>query len=126
MSKSPQNRLVAPADYWELTEDQKKQIVNQCGPDGPLNSLVPNSLFGLDISDECDAHDWMFVQAKNSRELKEADDVFLMNMKSKVREGTTLLPLIWLRESLAHLYYAAVRLYSMAQSKPRGKSRLDK
>ncbi|MCB9092886.1 MAG: hypothetical protein H6620_10030 [Halobacteriovoraceae bacterium] len=126
MSKNPKSRLIAPREYRKLTADQKSKIVNQCGPDGPLNSLVPSSLIGLDISEVCDIHDWMFTQARNSHEFKVANNVFFKNLKKKIAEYTSFAPLGWLQKVFAHIYHAAVRLYSMAQSRAPDKSQLDK
>ena len=44
-------QLQAPKEYWELDASERKKLLNQCGPDGPLNYWVPNHLSGLDVSD---------------------------------------------------------------------------
>lgn len=108
-------KLQAPEEYWQLDYNERRNLLNQCGPDGPLNSLIPDGLAGLDISDVCDIHDYMFVKARNKQELKEADNVFLKNMMKRVKSEPGF-KAFW-RKILAHIYYGAVRVYSWFQRK---------
>ncbi|USN48064.1 MAG: hypothetical protein H6626_02940 [Pseudobdellovibrionaceae bacterium] len=106
-------KLQAPEEYWRLDDEEKKKLLNQCGPDGPLNSVVPNHLLGLNISDQCDVHDFMFSKAQNSEDFKEADKVFLKNMMTHIENNPSSLS-IW-RKMLAYIYFGAVRIYSWFQ-----------
>ena len=106
-------KLQAPEEYWKLDDEEKKKLFNQCGPDGPLNNLVPNHLLGLNISAQCDVHDFMFANARNSEELKEADKVFLANMMTHIENNPSFVS-IW-RRMLAYIYFGAVRIYSWFQ-----------
>lgn len=105
--------LEAPKEYWQLDETEKSKILNQCGPDGPLGSLIPNHLLGLDISAQCNVHDFMFAKAKDDEELREADRVFLKNMMTQIENHPGSLS-IW-RKMLAYIYFGAVRIYSWFQ-----------
>ena len=104
--------LIVPSSYLNATEKERKKILNQCGPDGPVNKWVPNHLLGVDISESCNIHDWTFVDAKNQKEHKRSDKIFLKNMLATVdKESKWAVPRI-IRRGLAYLYYGAVRVYS--------------
>ena len=105
--------LKAPDEYWRLSDEEKKKLLNRCGPDGPLNRVVPNHLLGLSIADQCDVHDLMFIRAENSEELREADEVFLENMMTQIENNPG--PLSFGRKLLAYIYFGAVRIYSWFQ-----------
>ena len=92
-----------------MTKKRRNSLIN-AGPDGPLNRVVPNHLLGLSISDQCDVHDLMFIRAKNSEELSEADEVFLENMMTQIENNPG--PLSFGRKLLAYIYFGAVRIYS--------------
>ncbi len=106
-------KLQAPEEYWKLDNEEKKKLLNQCGPDGPLNQLVPNHLLGLSVISSCNVHDYMFIKARNSKELKEADKVFLKNMMTQIENNPSPVS-IW-RKMLAYIYFGAVRIYSWFQ-----------
>jgi hypothetical protein len=103
-------KLQAPSDYWSLSDEEKRKLLNQCGPDGPLSKLVPDHLLGLDISDSCNIHDYMYITAQNRDEQKVADMVFKKNMITQL-EKAPYSNNIW-RRIMAQIYYRAVRLYS--------------
>lgn len=108
-------KLNAPMEYWNLSQEEKAKIVNQCGPDGPLNKLIPDHLLGLKISSECDVHDFMFSKANNQKDFEVADKTFLHNLDRKIeRDSKTAIWRIF-RKGLARVYYWVVRLYSSFQ-----------
>ena len=102
--------LHAPDQYWKLDEDEKKKLLNQSGPDGPLNYLVPNHLIGLNVSASCNIHDFMYSKARTSKDFKLADKIFLMNLMTQIEERPGVIT-PW-RKILAYVYYSAVRIYS--------------
>ncbi len=110
-------QLIAPNDYQSLSKEIKYEITNKCGPDGILNILIPNSLLGLDISESCNIHDYMFHTSRTSKNLKNADQIFLKNLKLQIRNNSSgfLKPI---RTFMAYLYYTSVRIYSSLQGKP--------
>ena len=112
MKETNKYELDAPEEYWKLTHKEREKIVNECGPDGFINRLIPNHLLGLDISDACNIHDFMFAKAKNHEEHREADKTFLKNIDKKIIQGSkTFLGRI-LRKGLARIYYLVARIYS--------------
>jgi len=106
------NGLMAPKSYVEAPLDLKREIVNKCGPDGLLSRLVPNHLLGLDISESCNIHDWMFVEAKNQKEHQRSDTTFLKNIKTQIHKSKTSSLLKPVRYGMAYIYFGAVRIYS--------------
>lgn len=111
------NNLLAPESYRKASEDEKKKVLNECGPDGPLNSVIPNNLLGLDISESCNIHDWMFVKSESQADHHVSDLIFLNNMKRQIEEGTENKFLRFFRKIAARLYFGAVRLYSIFRGK---------
>jgi len=107
-------KLKAPKEYDLLSEKERKELLNQCGPDGPLNSLVPDHLLGLSVAASCDRHDFMFATAESARDFKQADQVFLENMLTQIEESESSWLLKAARKGMAYLYFAAVRIYSLA------------
>ena len=109
MIKNNSNELTAPDEYWALSEEKRKELLNECGPDGPLNKLIPDHLAGLPIKKSCNIHDFMFSEAKNKKDYKEADKVFLKNMNKEIEKGTNNFFLKSVRKLFSLIYYAAVR-----------------
>lgn len=107
-------KLKAPDRYWLLTQKEREKMLNQCGPDGPLNLLIPNHLMGADISESCNIHDFMYIKAESKSDLREADRVFLDNMMTQVENGSKFSR--FGRKMLAYFYYGAVRAYSWFRS----------
>ena len=102
-------RLYAPPSFWEL-QDQLRTLfdLNGCGPRGMLNLLVPDTIYGLKITQACDIHDYMYAVGTTIKDKEEADDVFRNNLIRLVLDKTTLRPLRWLRLRRVPVYYEAV------------------
>ena len=100
--------LWAPAEYWDLTPAQKKEICNGCGTKGIVGYVVPDSLWGLCITEACNIHDYMYEAGETIEEKYEADRVFLNNMLRLV-DTSIVWPLRVLRTRAAVKYYYAVR-----------------
>ena len=75
-------KLYAPENYWNAINSQQdlSKILNGCGTDGWKGQLVPETLWGLSVTDACNIHDWMYEQGKTIADKEEADRVFLNNM----------------------------------------------
>mgnify|MGYP000713132747 CR=1 FL=1 len=110
MNKS--NKLTAPKEYYELSPSERKGLLNQCGPDGPLNNYIPNHLLGTNISRSCDINDFMFIEAKNKKEAELADKVFLKNMNVQIQSEPKSNILNPIRRFFAKIYFYATRAYS--------------
>ena len=72
--------LIRPRMYDELTPDEKAKICNGCGTKGLGGWLVPDTLYGLDISEPCNIHDFMWYLGRTEMDMREANLTFLVNM----------------------------------------------
>ena len=103
-----QNQLLAPIQYWNLINTNAPIYTNTCGGSGITTSLVPETLFGLRISEFCAIHDFMYEQGKDK---KQADSIFLENMLSTIKHHKGSFILKGLRKAKAYVYYLAVKLF---------------
>lgn len=108
--------LKAPESYWKLSDTDKKTLLNKCGPNGPLNSVVPNDLLFLDISEACQIHDFTFLESKSLQDHKISDRLFLENQRILIEKNTRNPALKWARHIGAFIYYSATRIYSTMKS----------
>jgi len=119
-SSSP---LYAPEIYKKLSACEKKAIVNGCGAGGWKIDLVPNTLYGLDVTSACNIHDYMYYAGMTNEDKNEADRVFLNNMIRLIDAGVRAdsnSPLLMrrlkktlriFRRRRAYAYYFAVKKF---------------
>lgn len=103
-------KLYAPPEYWALSEDAKKEIVNGCGP-AKFGYLVPDSLCGLDITPVCNIHDYMYHIGETLEDKKLADRAFLNNLIRLIDVKTQWWVLKQIRLRMAYVYYTAVKRF---------------
>ncbi len=101
-------KLFAPHTYWVASNAERESRCNGCGTKGLGGLLVPDTLYGLDITEACNIHDWMYFEGKNIADKESADRTFLNNMLRIIDAGS-FAPLRWLRRVRAMSYYSAVR-----------------
>ena len=95
--------LLAPQSYVNATDDEKSDICNGCGTSGWKGKVVPETMWGLDISEACQRHDWMYHYGTTKKDKELADLVFLRNLVRIInREGGWLK---WPRRYRAMTYY---------------------
>ena len=102
--------LLAPESYWNLSEEQKYEMTNGCGPERATR-FVPSALMGVNIQPACDIHDFTYTQTHTVTDREDADFLFLYNIRRlidrKLRPGFF--------RSVAYLgadlYVMAVRLF---------------
>jgi len=99
-------QLYAPVGYGKMSKAQKEKLCNGCGTKGLGGWLVPDTLYGLNITEACNIHDWMYFKGKDIYDKEEADRVFLNNMLRIISRGSSWLK--WLRRRRAYKYYDAV------------------
>jgi hypothetical protein len=86
-------------------ESAKAGVCNGCGPQGFKVDIVPDNILGVDISEACNIHDWMYNEAAASR--YECDLVFKRNMRTLVdTHGRG--PLLYWRRVLVWWYWRGV------------------
>jgi len=103
-------KLFALNDY-EMVMDYPDTYIpdsecNGCGS-GWNEALVPDSIYGLDISPACCVHDFMYAVASTTRE--QADDIFLSNLLDIIEAFDKWWYPTWLARHRAVTYYDAVR-----------------
>jgi len=102
-----QGILKAPESYWSLDPETKKEICNGVGPKG-YGFLFPDTIWGLDVSEAADIHDYMYQIGVTEEDRKKADKVFLDNMNAIIDSQSSWAWLTKLRKRRASLYYEAV------------------
>lgn len=103
-------KLFAPEEYWKLTPEAKKEICNGCGPKS-LWFLVPDTLYGLNITEACNIHDYMYLVGEGDQGKIDADEVFMNNMVRLIEYGTKYKLMKWLRYKRAFKYFTAVSIF---------------
>ena len=99
--------LYAPESYLSATKEARNATCNGCGTEGFGGWIVPDTIWGLSISECCNIHDWMYEHGVSIEDKREADRVFLNNMMRLIEEGCAWLR--FLRRIRARTYYRSVR-----------------
>lgn len=103
-------QLYAPASYWQIPPRERRIRYNGAGPKG-YGWLVPDTLWGLSITDAANIHDHMYGEGKNLKDKEEADRVFLNNMVRIIEAETESWIFKWLRMRRANKYFWAVSTF---------------
>ena len=101
--------LYVPESYANTSEEVRKLVVNGCGAGGWKFDLVPDTVYGLSIKEDCNVHDWMYDQGSTEADKDFADDVFLHNMITRINQSFWLLRPM--RRIRVREYYLAVRAF---------------
>ncbi len=102
------NNLIAPISYWLNTTFNTPTYINGCGGNGLTSSIVPDSLFGLNINEACNIHDHMYEQGIDK---KDSDNTFLKNMITLINQDSSSNILKNLRKAKAYLYFLGVKIF---------------
>lgn len=104
--------LFVPPQVRALNEFEKNHFANGCGSAQAKFDFVPDTIWGLDISDACNVHDLCYYVADpDIEQKKEADRVFLNNLNRLINIHTKFPILKWLRRRRAMKYYLAVKYF---------------
>jgi len=103
--------LFAPPSYRAASKEVRAIAVNGCGTGGWKGFLVPETMWGLDIREACNIHDWMYLAGETIADKDEADRVFLNNLLRLIESGSRWEWLAALRRRRALKYYEAVRVF---------------
>ena len=103
-------KLYAPEEYWRLEESYKKVICNGAGP-RDFGWLVPDTLWGLSITEAANIHDYMYHVGKTDEDKKAADRTFLNNMLRLIDAGSSWRWLRKRRRARAFFYFQMVYKY---------------
>ena len=102
--------LWAPEEFWALTPEQRADMCNGCGPNGIGAILVPDTIWGLRITEACDIHDFMFAVGQTYEDFLRANRVFMNNIVRIIQARTRTWIMKWLRYRRAYKYFEAVSL----------------
>ena len=105
-------KLFEPEGYKALTAAEKSKICNGCGSKGLGGWLVPDTVWGLNITDCCNIHDYMYSQGATLKDKEYADRIFLNNLVRKIDSGSKLFK--WLRRRRALTMHWAVDTFGEA------------
>ena len=100
-------RLPSPTSYRAADAAERRSVCNGCGTKGWRGWIVPETVWGLRISEACDIHDWMYRDGLTTADKVEADKQFLSNMRLLVDRGSKWLK--WPRYARTYTYYCAVK-----------------
>jgi len=95
-----------PVEFAAATAAQIAEVCNGMGPAG-FGFLVPDTMYGLDVSAAGDVHDWIYAHPTTTQAT--ADYTFLENMSAIIESESSWGLLKWLRKRRAKEYYWAVR-----------------
>ncbi len=102
------NILTAPKSYWLNTTHNTPTYINGCGGQGITSSIIPDSLFGLNINEACNIHDHMYEQGIDKLD---SDNTFLKNMNTLIDQDSSSNILKYLRKAKAYLYFLGVKVF---------------
>lgn len=100
--------LICRKEYLDLAEDEKRKICNGIGAASGLSKNFPNTVYGLDIGESGNIHDFDYHVGGTREDKKIADQVLLRNARYTIRKGSWLLR--YARYSRVNKYYIAVAL----------------
>ncbi len=105
--------LYAPESYWKASAEERTKRCNGCGTKGLGGWLVPDTLYGLNITEACNIHDWMYAKGKVIADKDSADRAFLNNML-RIIEAESSAWFKSIRKRRAWAYYLAVKQFGGA------------
>lgn len=100
------NGLIVPTSYVKANEHTIKAACNGCGAGGWKFDIVPDSMWGLDVSEVCNVHDWCYHIGQTQDDKDFADMLFMRNLVRRINAHGGYLA--WLRRYRAVTYYNAV------------------
>ena len=77
-------KLFAPAEYWQMSESERRLRYNGCGPKG-WGWAVPDYLLGVYIGEACQCHDYAYEIGVTHEDKESADRSFLYNMQRCIK-----------------------------------------
>lgn len=117
MSALAMAELYAPKEYWEIPERIRNLRPTACGAGkGIGDAIIPDKIWGLDITEACRIHDFMYSQGRTEEDRLEADRVLLNNILRLIEADLKASSIPFWRAAVASArryramtYYNAVR-----------------
>lgn len=101
--------LSCAESYLKASPELRDAICNGCGPAAAKFDFVPDSMYGLSISEVCDIHDWDYHEGKTIEDKQLADRRMHNNLLRRINFEPSNFLIRWLRQRRAKLYYLAVK-----------------
>jgi hypothetical protein len=99
--------LISTLGYKALKPEAKKEICNGCGSAGAKFDFIPDTIYGLNITEVCNIHDYDYHVGETEEDRRAADHRFLNNLMIIINMKGGWLR--WFRRRRALKYYEAVR-----------------
>ncbi len=103
--------LFAPENYSNANPELIDEIVNGCGAAGWKVDIVPDNILGIDVSEACNIHDWMYYFGTTIYDKYEADRVFRNNLIRLIEAGSWSRIMKRIRFWFAQRYFNAVHYF---------------
>jgi len=105
--------LSCPASFKSATPEEREKVCNGCGSAKAKFDFVPDTAYGLSITDACDIHDWHYEYGITIEDKEEADREYLNNMCRLINAATGILNKLLkpLRRKRVKKYYLAVKYF---------------
>lgn len=100
--------LHAPLSFFETEELTLNLMIGGCGPGKIGDALVPDTIYGLNITPACAIHDYEYSTGKSTLEKQKADFRFLCNILIIINKKSKFGLVRWVRRYRAMSYYSAV------------------
>ena len=107
-------KLYAHPECWEFKKEHPDEFQSfGCGPGGAGDKFVPDTMYGLNVSNACRIHDWYYrFYPENTEEARKmADRILLNNLLRIVEANTKSKILLCLRRRRCKTYYRMVRTF---------------
>jgi len=98
--------LYAPNSYHEATPKERAEVCNGCGAKGGIK--FPDSMWGLDVKEACNIHDWMTKYGLTLMDFLFAAGMFIVNLTIIIWFGSSNKLTLTLRLMRATKYFVAV------------------
>ena len=105
-------QLLAPPTYWRMPEKTRNKKYEGCGPGHLGNYFVPDTVWGLRITEACRIHDHEYEIGETMRDKRKADLHLYRNIVVLIYQGNTKdKDILRSRLKRAHMYYWFVKTF---------------
>ena len=103
---------IAPDTFWKIPKEERDRKYEGCGPGKYGDWIVPDDIWGLNITEECQIHDHWYEIGETEAHKIQADYELLENLYRKIEAFTSpeAHKLKALRILRAETYYEMVSL----------------
>jgi hypothetical protein len=103
--------LQAPDSFWATPSTDMVGKVGGCGPGVMGDRLVPDTVYGICITNACLIHDWSYRFIETTQDQVVADMMFLHNMLVIIHKKSKSKILLFFRKLRVFKYYLAVSVF---------------